>query len=308
RLSVEDVAAALRTRAGQLVAGGVTLVRPVATWKQLILPAERLAQLREAVARIRHQVRVLDEWRFLEGRRGARGVRVLLSGPPGTGKSLSAEVLAHALGVDLLHVDLSRVVSKWIGETEKNLSEAFAAAERSRAVLLFDEADALFGKRTDVGDAQDRYANLETAYLLTRLEHFEGLAILSTNLRQNIDSAFTRRMEFVVEFEKPDSDQRLALWKCHLPDTDLLADDVHLPELAAYFPLVGGLIRNAAVSAAFAAAEEHAHRAERAEHEFDDPRLGQPRIRRSHFMQAIRREYDKSGQPFPGYPGGVEPS
>jgi SpoVK/Ycf46/Vps4 family AAA+-type ATPase len=228
------------------------------------------------------QGRVLDDWRFLEGRRGARGVRMLFAGPPGTGKTLAAEVLASALDVDLLQVDLSQVVSKWIGETEKNLARVFETAERSRAVLLFDEADALFGKRTEVSDAHDRYANLETAYLLLRLERFEGLAILSTNLRQNIDTAFTRRLEFIVDFEEPSREQRLLLWKCHLPDNAPLAADVKLEELADRFTIVGGLIRNAAVAAAFLAAAE----------ETETP------ISREHFISAIRREYEKSGKPF----------
>src|SRR5881409_2115329 len=125
-------------------------------------------------------------------------------GPPGTGKTLAAEVLAHSLSVDLMVVDISRVVSKWIGETEKNLAAVFDAAESAQAVLFFDEADALFGKRTEVSDAHDRYANLETAYLLSRLERFEGLAILATNLRTNIDPAFLRRIEFSIDFEEPD--------------------------------------------------------------------------------------------------------
>jgi SpoVK/Ycf46/Vps4 family AAA+-type ATPase len=222
----------------------------------LVLPRERLDQLREALARVRHQARVIDDWGFLDDRPGARGVRMLFAGPPGTGKTLSAEVLAHSLATDLLVVDLARLVSKWIGETEKNLAEVFEAAERSRAVLLFDEADALFGKRTEVSDAHDRYANLETAYLLARLERFEGLAILSTNLRQNLDSAFTRRLEFILDFDPPGRAERLALWRCHLPAEAPLAGDVDLDELAAGFPLVGGLIRNAAVAAAFLAAAE----------------------------------------------------
>ena len=203
---------------------------------------------------------------------------MLFAGPPGTGKTLSAEVLANALEVDLLQVDLSRVVSKWIGETEKNLAEVFDTAEGSKSVLLFDEADALFGKRTEVSDAHDRYANLETAYLLSRLEHYEGMAILSTNLRHNIDAAFSRRLEYIVEFEEPGRDQRLALWHCHLPKGVPLADDVQLEELAAHFNIVGGLIRNAAVSAAFLAAAE-----------------GTP-IQRKHFICAIRREYEKAGK------------
>src|SRR5262249_46117612 len=167
--------------------------------------------------RLRHQDRVLAEWGFLAGRPGARGVRMLFAGPSGTGKTLSAEVLAHALGVDLLLVDLSRVVSKWIGETEKHLADIFESAERTHAVLFFDEADALFGERTEVRDAHDRYANLETAFLLSRLERFEGLAVLATNLRHHVDQAFTRRLEYIVEFTEPDEGERAELWRSHLP-------------------------------------------------------------------------------------------
>jgi SpoVK/Ycf46/Vps4 family AAA+-type ATPase len=194
--------------------------------------------------------------------------------------------MAAGLGVDLLVVDISRVVSKWIGETEKNLSAIFDAGERAQAVLLFDEADALFGKRTEVSDAHDRYANLETAYLLARLERFEGLAILSTNLRQNIDTAFLRRIEFVVAYEEPGVAEREALWRAHVPRAAPLAPDVRLDELSALYPVVGGFIRNAAVAAAFLAAAEGTL------------------IQQRHLVRAIRREYEKSGRTFPGVPAG----
>jgi hypothetical protein len=275
------VSAAVRARAGLSLAGGVKLVRPTATWSDLVLPHETERRLREAADRLRHQTRVLDDWGFLAGRPGARGVRMLLSGPPGTGKTLSAEVLADELGVDLLFVDIARIVSKWIGETEKNLAEVFDAAERSQAVLFFDEADALFGRRTEVSDAHDRYANLETAYLLTRLERFEGLAVLSTNLRQNVDPAFMRRLEFVIELEEPARPEREALWHCHLPERAPLADDVDVGELASRYPLVGGLIRNAAVAAGFLAAADGGV------------------ITRTHLDRSLRLEYEKSGRPFP---------
>jgi len=285
---IEDVATSVRARGlSASVSAGVRLIRPQATWSDLVLPPDRLAQLHEAVSRLEWQARVFDEWGFLRHRAGARGVRLLFTGQPGTGKTLSAEVLAQALDVDLLVVDLSRVVSKWIGETEKNLSAVFDAAERGQAALFFDEADALFGKRTEVTDAHDRYANLETAYLLTRLEQFEGLAILATNLRQNIDAAFLRRLEFVIDFEEPDSEERFALWRCHLPKDAPLADDVNLYELAALYPVVGGVIRNAAVAAGFLAAAD-----------------GMP-IDRRHFIHAIRREYAKAGRSFPGAPVGL---
>jgi hypothetical protein len=287
RGGLEDVAQSVRIRSALPLSTGVQLVRPRAGFDDLVLPQDRLAQLQEAVTRLVHQGKVLDDWGFLANRHGARGVRMLFSGPPGTGKSLSAEVLAAALGVDLLVVDLSRVVSKWIGETEKNLAAVFDAAERAQAVLLFDEADALFGKRTEVTDAHDRYANLETAYLLARLERFDGLAVLSTNFRQNVDTAFLRRLEFAVEFEDPGPREREALWRCHVPAGAPLAPDVRFAELAALYAVVGGVIRNAAVAAAFVAAGEGSV------------------ITRQHFLRALQREYEKSGRTFPGLPAGM---
>jgi hypothetical protein len=279
-----DVAAAVRSRGMLTLAAGVKLVRPRAGFDRLVLPADRLTRLHELLGRMAHRPRVLGEWGFLDGRPGSRGVRVLFVGPPGTGKTLAAEVLACELGVDLLVVDVSRMVSKWLGETEKNLAAAFDAAEQAHASLFFDEADALFGKRTEVADAHDRYANLETAYLLARLERFDGLAVLATNFRQNIDPAFARRLEFVIEFDEPAREERLALWRCHLPAGAPLAADLDLAELAAVYPVAGGLIRNAAVAAGFLAAAD-----------------GGP-IRRTHVVHALRREYEKAGKAFPGSP------
>ncbi len=280
QIDLNAVADAVRTRSSRVLNSGVQLIRPVASWQQLVLQDPQLSQLKDASQRLFFQSCVLDDWQFLKGRRGARGVRMLFVGPPGTGKTLSAEVLANALNVDLLQVDLSRVVSKWIGETEKNLAEVFLTAESAKAVLFFDEADALFGKRTEVTDAHDRYANLETAYLLSRLERYDGLAILATNYRQNIDTAFTRRLEYIIEFEEPGFNERLKLWECHLPDQAPLDKDVNLTELASLFAIVGGHIRNAAVSAAYMAAQQECT------------------IRQQHFIDAIRREYEKSGKAF----------
>jgi ATPase family associated with various cellular activities (AAA)/Winged helix domain, variant len=288
-IDLQSVAQCVSVRSYLPLSAGVRLVRPIAQWDQLVLPFDRKALLVEALNRLLHQGTVLDRWKFLEGRPGARGVRILFSGPPGTGKTLSAEVMAHDLGVDLMVVDISRVVSKWIGETEKHLAQAFDAAEQVHAVLLFDEADALFGKRTEISDAHDRYANLETAYLLARLERFDGLAILATNLKQNIDPAFLRRLEFVVDFDEPSAAEREALWRCHLPAQAPLDDDVDLKELAALYPIVGGLIRNASVAAGFLAA------------------AGRSSIGRNHLIGAVLREYEKSGKAFPGMPAGVLP-
>lgn len=279
-ISLNDIALVVRSRSGNSLAGGLQLIHPNVDWSKLVLPEMQLSQLRDAANRLQLQSTVLDEWKFLEGKRGARGVRMLFSGSPGTGKTLSAEVMANALGVDLLQVDLSRVVSKWLGETEKNLSEIFNAAESTRAVLFFDEADSLFGKRTEVSDAHDRYANLETSYLLSRLERYDGLAVLATNHRQNMDTAFSRRLEFIIEFEEPGAAERVKLWECHIPESAPLDDDVNFTELARLFPIVGGHIRNAAVSAAFLAAQD------------------QQKINREHFITAIKREYEKSGKAY----------
>ena len=287
---IEHVGENVQARTTVTIGGGVKRVQPTASWMNLVLPPNRLAQLHEVLGRLQHQPKVLDEWGFLDRRPGARGVRVLFCGPPGTGKTLSAEVLANALGAELLVVDVSRVVSKWIGETEKNLGEVFDAAEHSPAVLLFDEADALFGRRTEVSDAHDRYANLETAYLLSRLERFEGLAILASNLKQNIDPAFLRRLEFLVEFAEPSVTEREALWRCHLPPNAPLARDVDLAGLAAFYPVVGATIRNAAVAAAFLAAGEELP------------------IARAHVLRALQREYEKTGKAFPGVPPNGEAS
>jgi hypothetical protein len=269
--------------AGSVPAGAV-LVHPQASWADLVLPADPAAQLHEAVDRMRAREVVLGEWGFPAGRTGAGGLRLLFTGPPGTGKTLAAEVIAAELGRDLLVVDISRLVSKWIGETEKNLAAVFDAAERGGAALFFDEADALFGRRTEVGDARDRYANLETAYLLSRLERFDGIAVLASNLRQNIDPAFGRRIEFVVPFDPPDEDDRLRLWRLHLPPGAPVAEDLPLAAFAALYEVPGALIRNAALAAGFLAA------------------AGPGRIAVDHLVHALRREYAKAGQAFPGPP------
>ncbi|MFF0410258.1 ATP-binding protein [Kitasatospora sp. NPDC004745] len=278
-----DVSAAVRARAGAALPPGVELLSPRASWGRLVVAAESDRQLRDAVSRLAHQSVVLDDWGLREAARADRGVRLLFTGAPGTGKSLAAEVLATAAGTDLLVVDVSQVVSKWIGETEKNLAAAFDAAERLQAVLLLDEADALFGARTEISGANDRFANLETAYLLQRLDRFDGLAVLATNLRQNIDAAFIRRMDFVVAFDLPGEAERHRLWRLHLP-APVREDGIDLAALAHRYPVPGGWIRNAAIAAAFRAAEAGG------------------RVGRGHLVDAMRREYAKANRPFPADP------
>ncbi|MFL6164106.1 MAG: ATP-binding protein [Jatrophihabitantaceae bacterium] len=283
QLDVAAVSKLVRARAGVTLPAGVDLITPSIGWHQLVLPEESAWQLRDAVGRLEQQSIVLDDWGMRESAHATRGARLLLTGPPGTGKSLAAHAIATATATDLLVVDVSRVVSKWLGETEKNLSAVFDAAERTQSVLFLDEADALFGARTEISDSHDRYANVETAYLLQRFDHFEGLAVLATNLRQNIDPAFIRRMDFVVDFPMPDAAGRAELWALHLPPA-VLTDDVDLPALARLYAVPGGWIRNAAVAAAFAAAA-----------------LGE-RIGQRHLVGAMRREYAKASLTFPGEP------
>ncbi len=230
-------------------------IEPSVGWTDLVLPGPVLAQLGELAGRARHRERVLQEWRMRPG--GARGIGVvaLFAGDSGTGKTMSAEVVAGSLGLDLYTVNLATVVDKYVGETEKNLERIFTEAAGVNGVLLFDEADAIFGKRSEVRDAHDRYANIESAYLLQRMESFDGIAILATNLRANLDDAFTRRLDAVIDFPLPDKDLRAALWDTCLGPSVPRGDDIDLAFLAAAFELAGGHIRAAAVTAAYLAAE-----------------------------------------------------
>ena len=230
-------------------------IEPRATWTDLIVPADVRAQLREIAGRVRLRDHVLGTW-GLGGKAGRRqGVAALFAGPSGTGKTMAAETLAGTLGLDLYTIDLATVVDKYIGETEKNLERIFTEAERVNAVVFFDEADALFGKRSEVSDARDRYANIEVAYLLQRIEQFEGIAILATNLRANVDDAFARRLDALIDFPMPEADDRRKLWERSVGSRVPRHPDVDLDFMADRFKLSGGNIRNIAVAAAFLAAD-----------------------------------------------------
>lgn len=230
-------------------------IEPTVNWHDLVLPPDAHAQLRELTARARHRDRVLGEWGMRPGGGRGRGVSALFAGDSGTGKTMSAEVIAADLGLDLYTVDLATVIDKYVGETEKNLERIFTEAAGVNGVLLFDEADAIFGKRSDVKDAHDRYANVESAYLLQRMESFDGLAILATNLRANLDDAFTRRLDLVVDFPVPDPEQRLLLWERCLGPLLPRGTDLDLAFCAENFELAGGNIRSIAVTAAYLAAD-----------------------------------------------------
>jgi hypothetical protein len=231
-------------------------IRPSVGWDDLVLPRQPRLFLEELSIRARLRPMVLDRWGMREGGRRGEGISALFAGPPGTGKTMAAEVIANDLGFDLYTIDLATVVDKYIGETEKNLDRIFSEAERVNGVLFFDEADALFGKRSDVKDAHDRYANVETAFLLQRMEAFDGVAVLATNLRSNLDEAFARRLDAVVDFPVPDVTHRRKLWERALRPGVPRSDDLDLEFLATAFELSGGYIRNIALAAAFMAAAE----------------------------------------------------
>jgi SpoVK/Ycf46/Vps4 family AAA+-type ATPase len=240
----------------------------------LVLPAKEKEHLTELLAFVERRGTVYETWGFEQKFTRGTGAKALFFGRSGTGKTMAAEVLAKHLSLDLFKVDLSSVVSKWVGETEKNLATIFDRAEEAQAVLLFDEADALFGQRTSVGSAVDRYANLETNYLLQRIEEYDGVAVLSSNFKQNIDEAFTRRFHFIIEFPFPDRDSREEIWQRSFPDQAPLDDDVDFDFLADRFKFTGGNIKNTILRAAFLGASE-----------------GAGRIRMRHLLRAVVREY-----------------
>lgn len=250
-----DIAAFCRRRARRDVGPLVHRVETTHDREDLVVPDATNRKLDRLVAWMDHRRQVLHHWGMADRLGGRPGLATLFSGPPGTGKTMAASILADHIGLDLFRVDLAAVVSKYIGETEKNLDRVFDAAEAGCAVLFFDEADALFGRRAEVKDARDRYANLEVSYLLQRMEDYRGLAILATNLEKNLDEAFRRRLQFVVRFPRPGRRQREVIWRRLLGDGVPLGDDVDFEVLARRFTLTGGHIRNCAIDAAFLAAE-----------------------------------------------------
>ncbi len=249
-------------------------LEPKATWNDIVLPSDRLDLLHQIANQVRQRGKVYEDWGFRQRMNRGLGLVVLFTGESGTGKTMAAEVIANDLRLNLYRIDLSAVVSKYIGETEKNLRRLFDAAEDGGAILFFDEADALFGKRSQVKDSHDRYANIETNYLLQRMEAYQGLAILASNLKSGLDDAFTRRLRFIVNFSVPTVIERQCIWQKIFPATTPL-DSLDYERLAS-FNLAGGSIYNAALNAAFLAAQANTS------------------ITMSHVLSAIRTEFLKS--------------
>lgn len=278
RVTAADLYAACRFHSNRKLGELAVAITPHYTWDDIVLSGEQMAQLREIYDQVRHRNLVYDSWGFGGKLAMGKGLSVLFAGPPGTGKTMAADVLAHALGLNLYKIDLSTVVSKYIGETEKNLARIFAEAMTSNAILFFDEADALFGKRTQVHDAHDRYANVETSYLLQKMEEYEGIVVLATNLRNNMDEAFVRRLHATVEFQLPGLADRRRIWEQIWPESTPRDAGLDLDFLARRVEVTGGSIRNIALAGAFLAAADGGM------------------VTMAHVLHATRREYQKMGK------------
>jgi len=277
-LTRTDFEMAARAQSNQGLRRRAQKVEAAHQWSDLVLPPRTLQQLHEVCSAGRHRSIVFAEWGFDARLRQGKGLNVLFCGPSGTGKTMSACIVARGFGLDLYKIDLSSVISKYIGETEKQLSEIFREAQSSNAILFFDEADAIFGKRSEVKDAHDRYANIEVAYLLQKMEEYEGIVILATNFRKNIDDAFTRRIHYIVEFPFPEERYRERIWRSLIPASAPLGDDVDFGFLGRQFELAGGNIRNVVLAAASLAAEAGGA------------------MRMEHFVLATARELQKMGK------------
>jgi ATP-dependent 26S proteasome regulatory subunit len=277
-LTAQDFYSACRKQFRETLNALAHKIQPKYDWDDIILPKDQREQLREICSYVKHYYTVYGNWGFGRKLSRSRGLNVLFGGPSGTGKTMAAEIMANELELDLYKIDLSAIVSKYIGETEKNLDHIFQEGQNSNAILFFDEADALFGKRSEVRDSHDRYANIEVAYLLQRMEEYDGVVILATNLRKNMDEAFARRMHFTVEFPIPEETDRHRIWQSIFPGEAPLAKGLDLSFLARQFKVTGGNIKNIALSAAFLAAQDGGT------------------ITMESLVRATKREYQKMGK------------
>lgn len=277
-ITMEDLYQSCRAQSNQKLSTMARKIIPHYGWTDIVLPADKLRQLKEICNYVKHHQTVYSDWGFDRKFSLGKGLNVLFCGSSGTGKTMAAEVMANELKLDLYKIDLSCVVSKYIGETEKNLSKIFKEAETSNAIVFFDEADALFGKRSEVKDSHDRYANIEINYLLQKMEEHEGIVILASNLRKNIDEAFTRRMHFSVDFPFPDESYRLKIWQNIFPKETPQSQDIDFEFLARSFQISGGSIKNIALNAAFLAAEKAMT------------------VNMEHIIWATKREFQKMGK------------
>jgi SpoVK/Ycf46/Vps4 family AAA+-type ATPase len=277
-VTAQDLSSFCRNESREVLHDMATKIQPKYSWQDIILPPDLFEQLHEIYRYVQHYYKVYSDWGFDKKLSLGKGLNVLFSGPSGTGKTMAAEILAHELQLDLYKIDLSTVVSKYIGETEKNLDRIFKEGQTSNAILFFDEADAIFGKRSEVKDAHDRYANIEIAYLLQKMDDYDGIVVLATNLRKNIDDAFSRRMHFTLEFPVPDEPDRNRIWHSIFPPEAPLDKDIDFTFLARQFRITGGNIKNIALGAAFLAAQNGNI------------------IKMNNIILATKREYQKMGK------------
>ena len=277
-IASRDLFAAARLHSNPHLSSLARKIEPRFVWEDIVLPDDQRTILQEIVNTVRGRPLVLETWGLGEKLVASAGVTVIFAGPPGTGKTMAAEVIASDLGLDLYKIELSSIVSKYIGETEKNLEQIFNEAQSSNAILFFDEADAIFGKRSEVKDAHDRYANIEISYLLQRMETYDGVTILATNLRANLDDAFTRRLQFAVDFPFPDENDRLRIWHTLFPPGVPRNEEIDFALLARRFKLTGGSIRNIIVNSTYLAASQGG------------------KVTMNNLLHATRRELQKMGR------------
>ena len=276
--TLDELYAAARAQSTPILNTLARKISPRFGWDDIVLIEDSLTVLHEISNTIKNRHIVYGQWGFARKLATGLGLNILFAGESGTGKTMAADIMAGELGLDLYKIDLSGIVSKYIGETEKNLERIFGEAKTSNAILFFDEADAIFGKRSEVRDSHDRYANIEVSYLLQKMEVYDGVVILATNLRSNMDEAFVRRMHFVADFPMPEAEHRLRIWQVHFPPSAPRGKDLNLAFLADHFKIAGGNIRNIVLGAAFLAAEDK-----------------QP-IQMKHLVRAARRELQKMGR------------